>query len=401
MKILHISTSDKLGGAAIAAYRLHRCFQEKSDFQSRMLVMTKDSVDNEVFKCKQKLRYYIEQILSTICTKISMSCLKSEYLFSVGHIGLENLSDNKHVKWADIILIHWTGGNYTSISTISNVLKTGKQVYLFMHDMNHMTGGCHHSFGCQGYAELCNNCPMIKRKYLKRIAHSCLASKIHSWSKFNNLAFIAPSKWIYKLFEKSALGKSGIPVYNIPNVIDTDVFKPISREYARNILNLPLSKGLICFGSSSGSRNFYKGWDYLIEALKYIDSNQYDIVLFGNYLTEEDKKKITFKVHQLGYLHDDYSLMLMYNSCDIFVIPSLAENYPLTIAESLACGTPVVGFNVGGIPDLVLHNITGYLAEYKSSKDLANGIQECFSKQINRDLIIIRTALGNMEEKSE
>ena len=136
-----------------------------------------------------------------------------------------------------------------------------------------------------------------------------------------------------------------------------------------------MEKKLILFGADAGTANPYKGWSYLKEALIKVQMTNVEIVVFGNKLPKEEEKEISYVVHSVGRLNDEYSLSLLYNAVDLFITPSLADNFPNTILEALACSTPVVAFNTGGIPDLVRHKVTGYLAEYKSSISLAQGIE--------------------------
>ncbi len=84
----------------------------------------------------------------------------------------------------------------------------------------------------------------------------------------------------------------------------------------------------------------------------------------------------------MGFLQDEYSTALVYNAADVFIVPSLADNLPTTVQESLSCGTPVVGFEVGGIPDMISHKKNGYLAKYKDSGDIAEGIKFCINNRI-------------------
>jgi glycosyltransferase involved in cell wall biosynthesis len=149
---------------------------------------------------------------------------------------------------------------------------------------------------------------------------------------------------------------------------------------SRPLFSLTINKKYIGFGAdSSPLTNPYKGWSYLKDALNilYKDETlkkQIEIVIFGCNYNKPTADNIPFTTHFLGKLTDEYSLVMVYNVIDVFVIPSLAENFPNTILESLSCNTPVVGFDVGGIPDTV-NSSTGYLAEYKNADDLAYGIK--------------------------
>jgi glycosyltransferase involved in cell wall biosynthesis len=190
--------------------------------------------------------------------------------------------------------------------------------------------------------------------------------------------FIAPSKWLFNCARKSGLAGNK-QVYHIPNLIDTSVYKPVDKSAARELFSLNGNTKVIGFGADSALTNPFKGWGYLKDALQILSQDEtlqdkkIEILIFGSNYSKEIADNLPFPVHFTGYLQDDYSLIMTYNCMDVFVIPSIAENFPNTIIESLSCNTPVVGFNVGGIPDTVDIN-TGYLAEYKNSGDLARGI---------------------------
>jgi len=158
------------------------------------------------------------------------------------------------------------------------------------------------------------------------------------------------------------------------HLINTNIYKLCDKKRARDILNLPKNKKLILFGANGGKSDKYKGWDLLVSAVSILEKENIAIVLFGGYLTDKEIRTFNYPVYSMGYLADEYSSVLLYNAVDVFVTPSLAENFPNVLLESLACGTCTVGFNVGGIPDIIRHKETGYLANYKDINDLANGI---------------------------
>jgi glycosyltransferase involved in cell wall biosynthesis len=196
------------------------------------------------------------------------------------------------------------------------------------------------------------------------------------YQKFSNLIFVAPSEWLTECAQKSYLTKEK-SIYHIPNLINHEKFKVISKAAARELFSINRNKKIIAFGADNALSNPYKGWSYFKDALHILsdDYNQseIEIVIYGSSYNKEIADEIPFVSHFFGRLNDEYSMVMIYNCVDVFVIPSLADNFPNSIVESLSCNTPVVGFNVGGIPDLVNEN-TGYLAEYKNSHDLAKGI---------------------------
>jgi len=381
MKILHINVFDKFGGAAIAAFRLHSAMLSLG-IDSKYFVLTKkiDNIDIKTVprhSLYEKIIYNLFGITSYLFEKIVTRNMKGvKGLFSSFKYGI-SISKEKEIIEADIIYIHWIN-SFVNYRELKNILKIGKPVFWFMHDMFAITGGCHYSFECTNYQTQCCKCPYYTGGLLTDLSVWQYKKKKKIYKQFNNLRFIASSKWLYDCAKKSTLTNDKL-IYHIPHLIDANLFKPINKETARQILSLDKSAKIIGFGADSALTNPYKGWSYLKEALQILSEDEtikemkMELLIFGSSYSEELANNIPFPTHFLGRLYDEYSLVIAYNCMDVFVIPSLAEAFGQTIIESLASDVPVVGFNVGGIPDMVNEN-TGYLAEYKNSFDLAKGI---------------------------
>ena len=379
MKIIHISTSDKIGGAAIAAYRLNHALNQ-NDENSILLTLNKNTTHKNIVSiAKNKIKYSVK-LKFVLTEKIKRNLLKPKYTISLGWCGYK-LHKSKEIIEADVIYIHWTGFGFLSVKGLAKILELNKPVIIFMHDMWFITGGCHHSFECNAYKTQCIKCPKIGNKLLNNILATTFFLKRKYLTKYKNLHIVTPSNWLADCVRESALFKAN-NIKVIPNLIDTNLFKPIEKQIARDILNLPSNKKIILFGANGGKSDKYKGWNHLVSAISQLKRDDVIIVLFGGDISDEEKKQLKYPIYSFGYIYDEYSTILLYNTADVFVIPSLAENFPNTILESLACGTPVVGFNVGGIPDLVIHNETGYLAKYKDNLDLANGINWILDNEI-------------------
>lgn len=373
-----------MGGAAVAAFRLHNAMLV-SGIDSKYLVLNRTINDRVDILTVKKIEKYIIKILNMILEKITIHAMHAKGgLYSSFKYGID-ISKYPEILEADVIYLHWIN-SFVNYHTFKRILKNRKPVFWFMHDMFAITGGCHHSFDCTNYQTVCRNCPYREKKHLSPDL-SVLQYKIKKkiYKKYDNLVFIVPSKWLFECTQKSGLTQNK-QAFHIPNLIDTSVFKPMSKDIARQLFSLDIKKKIIGFGADSALINHYKGWGYLKDALEIL--SKYDslhdmhieILVFGSNYSKTIADNIPFPVHFLGHLHDEYSLVMVYSCMDIFVIPSLAESFPNTILECLACDTPVVGFNVGGIPDTVNSN-TGYLAEYKSSEDLAKGVSLLLKKK--------------------
>ena len=165
----------------------------------------------------------------------------------------------------------------------------------------------------------------------------------------------------------------GKQVIAIPNPIDVNIYHPVSQEQARGMLGLPSKTKLLLFGALNVTDK-RKGIDYLVEALKKLGNTECELVVMGQ-VKEDIQNLFSMPMHAMGYLTDDFKIAALYNAVDVFVTSSLEENLPNMIMESLSCGTPCVGFRVGGIPEMIDHKQNGYLANYKDADDLAAGIQ--------------------------
>ena len=374
MKVLHINTSDKVGGAAIAAFRLHDAMLS-TGIDSKYLVLNRTINDRNDIATISKHKNFINRMLNIVLEKIATKNMgKIKGLFSSFKYGI-CISKRREVNEADIIYIHWIN-SFVNYHELKKILKKKKPVFWFMHDMFAITGGCHYSFDCVNYYVQCRKCPFHSKGIDQSKEQYNKKRKIYK--QFNNLVFITPSKWLFDCAKKSELTENK-QVYHIPNLIDKTVFKSINKNVARELFSLNNNAKIIGFGANSALTNFYKGWDYLKDALQILSKDEtlqdkkIEILIFGSNYSKEIADSLPFPVHFLGHLHDDCSLVMAYNCMDVFVIPSIAENFPNTILESLSCNTPVVGFDTGGINDTVNAN-TGYLTEYRNSSDLARGV---------------------------
>ncbi len=199
--------------------------------------------------------------------------------------------------------------------------------------------------------------------------------KAKAWKNLN-LTIVTPSSWLADCARSSSLFQDR-RVEAIPNGLDTEKYKPIERRLARNLLKLPQEKHLLLFGAVSATSDPRKGFHLLQSALEHLSQSgwqdQIELVVFGS-SEPSNPPDLGFKIHYLGRFYDDISLALVYAAADVFIAPSIQDNLPNTIMEALACGTPCVGFNIGGIPEMIEHKQNGYLAQPYKIEDLARGI---------------------------
>lgn len=331
----------------------------------------------------------VSRIEDKIQAYLTRKIFKHLGLFSYPVLGT-NIAGLEEIKNADIIYIHWALKGLLNFKSIEQIARLNKPVIIFLHDMWNITGGCHHSFTCEKYkTEGCNNCPMFPSEKKNDLSAKEFRKKINLYKKYNNLYFVSPSRWLFTCAKESLLTKDK-PVFYIPNLLDNTLFKPVDKAVAKQILNIDTKETVIAFGAISVNSP-YKGWSYLQKALELLkQDNSVEnvlVLIFGSAYNKEIADAIPFKTKFVGYLLDEYSTALVYNAADVFIAPSLAEAFGYVVMEALSCGTPVVGFNVGGIPDMIKHKENGYLAKYKDAEDIAIGIKFCLRNAIRGFLL--------------
>ena len=369
MRVLIVNTSERTGGAAVAASRLMKALNNNG-VKAKMLVRDKESDSLTVVglpKSPMLHWHFLWERLVIFC-RLHFS-RKHLFEIDIANTG-SDITKLREFQEADVIHLHWINQGMLSLNGICKILRSGKPVVWTMHDIWPATGICHLTLGCHYFVNRCANC-----KYLPGGGGSNdLASRI--WQKKQqmqadeNIYYVACSRWLESEAKTSALLK-GQKITSIPNPIDTHIYKKGSKEEARQRLGLPLDKKLILFASQRVT-NENKGMSYLIEACRQL-SDQCEVVILGGH-AEEVVEQLPMKAYPLGYVNEEQRIVDVYNAADVFVLPSLSENLPNTIMEAMACGVPCVAFKVGGIPEEIDHLKNGYVAAYRDAEDLAKGI---------------------------
>jgi glycosyltransferase involved in cell wall biosynthesis len=383
-KVVQLQNSKESAGKA--AQRLHYAFLE-GGVDSTIISLEKDLIIDDKIKYLEIKARITANLDKTLQGYRNGKTNKQFGSFSLPILGT-NVSGMTEIKNADIIYLHWTLGGFLNLSNIEQLLKLKKPVIIILHDMWYITGGCYHSFTCEKYISGCYDCQIFQGNKKYDLSTRGFNKKLKLYPKYNNLYFVSPSRWMLNCAKKSAMTKNK-PVFYIPNVLDTSIFKPFPKLTARQILNLDPNETVIAFGAVTLD-SAYKGWAYLQIALqKLYDQGLRNVcvLIFGGGHNKLIEDAIPFKTKFMGYLRDEYSTSLVYNAADVFIAPSLAEAFGYVIMEALSCGTPVVGFNTGGIPDSIEHKVNGYLANYKDSEDLARGISYCIEHEVKGKLL--------------
>lgn len=358
MKVLLVSTSDLAGGGAIAAYRLMEALN-KNGVKAKMLVRDKQSSSVTVAQ--------VGTIIPKVMERLHiMSYLKGKlWEADTADFGID-ITRTEEYKEADIIHLHWVNQGMISLSCLKRMIKDGKKIVWTLHDEWPYLGICHYRGECQETE--CRNCPLLPGN----LAHKHYLRKQELYKK-GNITFVGCSQWIT---ERAQQALPETKVVHINNCIPHNIFRHIDQQEARKKLGLPLDKKIILF-CSQNLNDERKGFAYLQQALNQltIHNSQFIIKDSPSPLGETEGGLSTVCIGKGGrYISSPEEMATMYAAADVFVIPSLQDNLPNTIAEAMSCGTPCVGFNVGGIPEMIDHQQNGYVAKYKDVTDLAEGI---------------------------
>ncbi len=371
MKILLINTNYG-GGAGIACRRLHKALLANR-YDSNLLILEK------VKSPEEKNVHSIEEIISEkrgfwyfallkfsnrLLNKLPTIFNKKAYingpssLFRIDKFAIYNESDIIHLHWVPKIISY------------KHVFADKKKIFFWtLHDMNPFTGGNHYTSDLD-YSPFKN-----------LLQKNCNKKKIYL--KDANLTAVSPSKWLNGEAKQSEVFKN-FEIRTVPNCLDTEVFKPLNKIQTREKLNINFPNKIFILFVAEDPNDSRKGMSILIKALNQIkNKEQFCLLIVGKKI---DISNINIQVVQLGFIRKEVDLTDCYNAADFFVTPSIEDNLPNTILESLSCGTPVLAFNTGGIPDMVEHKINGYLADAVSPKNLVEGINWLFQNHNSVEL---------------
>lgn len=368
-RVTHISAFDNLGGANRAAFRLHTGLLA-AGHQSRMVVgwqiESKPEISSVVPDGSK-----LDRAFARMFTELDR-LTGLQYLYRPWSGAFLK---HPFVRSADVINLHCTHGGYFAQTLLPKLDRIAPLVWR-MGDMWPITGHCSFSYKCERWKTGCGRCPILSDDPAIRIDTTRLLWKIkRSLYRRTSVTCVTPSEWLASLVRKSPL-LGEFQIQCIPNGLDTETFRPLPKLETRMALGLP-GDAKIILASAYALDDRRKGGAYLADALAILaESGEEDILLLTigrgapNLPAPGSYKRV-----DLGFVTDDALMASIYSAADVSVVPSVADNLPSTVLESMACGTPIVAFNVGGIPEMVRHMETGYLAAVENPADLANGIK--------------------------
>ncbi len=377
MRILIVNTSEGIGGAAVAASRLVAALNNNGE---KAMMLVRDKTEGRITTCELPHRWLMR--LRFVWERLVIYCHLSFRKKHLWEIDIANsgadITSLREFREADVVHLAWVNQGMLSLDSIGKIIRSGKPVVWTMHDLWPATAVCHYAGVCTEFAVGCTDCPLLPpTKCGRNLAKSVWRRKKRLYRQ-SNIVFVACSRWLRNQARRSAL-LDGLELTDIPNPIDTNVFCPSDRAEAKKRLGITEEKKVILFVAQKLTDR-RKGAQFLVGALRKlvsgggIDANSCVVALLGGN-AEELSPLIPMPVVPLGFIQGDSRLAQVYNAADVFVLPSLQDNLPNTLMEALACGVPCVGFNVGGIPEMIDHRINGYVARTADVDDLADGLR--------------------------
>lgn len=387
MKIVHFNTFEGGGGAAKASLALHRAMLALG-VDATLAVYRRISSDVSVIGLTPTRFAFLEfKFIPRFLSAIHYLIYRPLETWSFGVFGSRSIIQHKKVNEADIISLSWVAW-FLDIKAIGRLLEQGKPVVWTCYDMWAFTGGCHYSGECDRYISSCGSCPQLGKVSSRDISSWQWEKKNQLWD-ISRLTIVCPSKWLAECVQKSSLlGKVG-RIEVIPTGVDESIFSPMSKSEARKLLGFPLERKLILFIASRGFENERKGGRLLEKSLHFLHAIYEgvlpEVVILGHRQGNSSLHK-KFTIHSKQF-SDDMSLSRLYSACDVLVAPSTADTLPLTVLQAMACGTPCVAYDVGGMGDVIEHQNNGYLAEPFDVEDFAKGIDFVLADAERYDLL--------------
>jgi glycosyltransferase involved in cell wall biosynthesis len=380
VKIVNISTEDFAGGAGRACYRLHKAMRGLGA-DSCLVALNKTVADDSVVSAATGAMSRIYSKFSHGIDKIPLRSFprRKKCAWSPGVRGVD-VSGLPQVKNADAIILYWVAGGFITPKIVRNLARLTKPIVWRLSDMWPFTGGCHYSGGCEKYTAECGECHLLGSSTVNDPSRKGIRVRKQMWGDVK-ITVVCPSDWMAECAAKSAVfGGQNIRV--VRTGVDTAIYRPLGREAARRILGLPLDRKILLAGSVNIHGDPRKGGAEARSAIQRLvaerGAKDLLVVSFGSPSSLFDDLGVD--VHNCGILSDDVSLALLYSSANVFIAPSKEENLANTVIESLSCGTPVVAFKVGGMPDMIRHRQNGILAPPHDVSGIVDGLKWCLDQ---------------------
>jgi glycosyltransferase involved in cell wall biosynthesis len=380
MKILNVSESDSIGGAAIAASRLNILLLSFG-IDSKLLVNRKKSNNLGLIVPTSFFDKIYAKVLPHFIIKYNKWRFGTTCLTTYKDISADFFLKSIGRQKFDILHLHWVNNWFVGLSDLK---KVKQPIVWTLHDNWLFTSACHSTQGCEEFMISCNNCPKVNSLNYQYNLSNQFFIKFHLLQSLKkNIYIVVPSKWMLENAIKSKL-LSGFNIKMIPNFIDVNLFLPLNKDISKQKQNLEQKKKYILFGANDPLNDHNKGFRFIQQMSSRGALDGFTLIIFGRV---DINVTIDIPFILKGAISDNNDLVQLYNSVELVIMPSIHESFGQIAAESMACGIPVLCFNTTGLKDIVDHKINGYLAELYNVDDLIFGFNWILSNNLFRDLI--------------
>lgn len=370
MKVTFLNTFEKEGGAGVAADRIYRSLKNFSEIDLQYLFQFKSPLKN----------YQAENLASLMRIGLEKSLLyyslkdrKNLFSFETGLLS-SNLFSKKAIKEADILHLHWINQGFLSLKTLKKLVEEKKIIWT-LHDLWPVTGGCQYPGGCSNYEQACGFCPLLKVNTDHDLSRKIWLLKNEIFSN-SEILLVGPSQWMVNKIKESAIARNA-RVICIPNPIDIEQFRPDpSRQPKFKVLDSIKSRIQLLFGAYNldDSRKGLGVLKYVVDRLYTLNpeiAQRCQLVLFGKLKDISILKDLKMDYQYIGSIHTTGEMRKLYQESDLYIHGASEDNLPNMLLEAMACGTPAVAFNVGGIADIIEDGVNGRLVNNVSAVTMA------------------------------
>ena len=374
MHVVFLSTNQTKGGAAIATNRYfdaYRSIGKRASYATPHVQKAGDGIVD--LKHSFLKRKFVKYLIKGEKKKTLRRKIPGEGYWSVSKTPRFHQKKIEKLK-PDLLCLNWVNDDFLSVREIGRF--KAPIVWVF-HDLWAVTGGCHYPGDCPGFQTGCGNCPKLKYAHNQDWSRHLWIRKYKNWAD-KNITILCPSNWMAQQVKKSKLfGNNRIEV--CPYSIELDIFKPMDNQGLRASLGIKPHQKILLFGAVNSMHDTRKGGHLLVEALKKLENRvPADDLVFLVFGAKESPalESVPYRVVNLGFIGEKEELAKYYSASTAFVLPSLEDNLPNTVLESLGCGTPVVAFNIGGISDMIDNHSNGFLIDRIDTSLLADSLEE-------------------------
>lgn len=385
MKILHVSESDSVGGAAIAASRMNSLLTSYS-IDSNLLVNRKKSNDLNVVSPTSFIDKLYAKLMPHLIIRLNKFVFGTNNLSVFQDVSADFFLNSIEKQSYDILHLHWVNFSFVGLS---DLIKIKQPIVWTLHDNWLFTSACHSTQGCEEFLISCTNCPKTNSVIRKKRVAKQFSHKLYLLQSLKKkIVIIVPSKWMFENASKSKL-LSGFNIQMIPNFIDVNLFQPFKKDDSKLNQGLELRNKYILFGASDPINDQNKGFRFIQQMASTGALDGFTLIVFGRV---DIDILIDIPIILKGTICDKNDLVELYNSVELVIMPSIHESFGQIAAEAMACGIPVLSFNTTGLIDIIDHKINGYLAKLYDIDDLIVGFNWIISNELNRDVIRYKIA---------